>query len=132
MPPAEKKARPVKKETKGPIKPALKMRPPPQHLAPHLKTKIKNVLFPYKDALSEKQWKAMDKHLIKEGVYDMDGKYAVHPSRHERERNYTNSRKMIPGTTVHFVQEAIRLKVNITADHHGEYKPNREQLESAF
>ena len=42
---------------------------------------------------------------------------------------FVNKRKMIPGTMVHYVQEAIRLRVNIAADNHGEYKPNREQME---
>ena len=109
----------------------MKMKPPPQHLAPHLKTKIKNVLFPYK-ALSEKKWKTLEKELLTNGVYDRDKKYLGTMSPFDAQSKYKNSRKMIPGTVIHFVQEAIRLKVNITADHHADYKPNREQLESAF
>jgi len=109
------------------------MKPPPQHLAPHLKTRIKNVLFPYKEALSEKKWKTVEKEMISDGVYDkFSKKYLGKLTPYDLESKSRNARRMIPGTTIHFVQEAIRLKVNITADNHGEYKPNREQLEAQF
>jgi hypothetical protein len=131
-PPAKKTVKPVVK------KPAfqstgLKMPPPPQHLAPHLKTKIKNVLFPYK-ILDETKWKSMDKHLIKDGVYDLKGRLFPRGGKSQNTiaMEMPNRRTMIEGTMTHFVDAAIRLKVNITADNHGDYKPNREQLESCF
>lgn len=102
----------------------MKLRKPPQHLPPHLKTQIKGVLCPCGDFENDKRWKSSAASLLRAGIYNNDGKL-MHKSQQEKLMEFPNRYKMIPGTMTHFVQAAIMQQVDIYADGHGDYKHDR-------
>jgi len=64
----------------------------------------------------------MDHSMIHSGIFDNKGSVLRSKPNEQIEKEMVFRRKMIPGTMVHYVEQAIRRQVDIFADGHGDYK----------